>query len=308
MRSDYASASHRVLSWVEDHRRFFRFSEAQTSHDRILLLKPFAELVLAADLLLTVGVHERMARDLLDWAWGEVDEGRNLLQHLAVRTDLGTCLHLAGSFRSWGYRLEPLENLVGRIARLASFEAMELQAWRRLALSRSLERLGLCDWPQDPLRDSWLAARPEPWTVSLETAYAVTHEVFYVTDFGAQPGRLPDAIRGYLRLWLPSWSELFQSERNADLIGEFSMAADCLEFSGWPSDPLPVLAQWQQRDGSLEGPEGAGRRFVSRSDAVERVRFMKRYHTSLVALMAFAMRQASSPRTALDLGGPLGGG
>ena len=54
---------------------------------------------------------------------------------------------------------------------------------------------------------------PEPWTLDLQAAYGVTHDVFHLTDWGRARQRLSEELAEYLRLWLPAWLDTWLEER-----------------------------------------------------------------------------------------------
>ncbi len=125
--------------------------------------------------------------------------------------------------------------------------------------------------------------------MSGEIAYAITHEIFYLTDFGF--GRLPDStIDEYLGIWLPYWSRVFENQKDFDLTGEFAMAWRCIRpRSQQVAQGLSSVLSAQTPAGYVEGPEGAGSIVYQKDDSKNRRVFLGRYHTTLVAIMACAL-------------------
>lgn len=251
-------AFRRSLSWLMTHRREFSFRYEGDTRDQVLLLKPFAEYVLTIDVLQALGVREPDLAECMAEAWSISDEGNALLVIASARPDMTDVAGIYGHFIRWGYRNGRLERWLGKLWNLVSTHAVETPVWRRIALHYNFWRLGLAEAPDRLTTATWLAQGPEPWTISDPIAYAVTHEVFYVTDFGSYPERFPQNITDYVALWLPSWMRCFAAESNWDLVSEFLMVAACLREVDGISSPLLSLLEKQEADGCYPAPREAG--------------------------------------------------
>jgi hypothetical protein len=154
----------------------------------------------------------------------------------------------------------------------------------------NLWQLGLSRWPGGRRQGLYIETRPEPWVISGEVAYAVTHEVFYLTDFGFRPVE-DEEIAEYLRIWVPYWVRSFAAERDDDLTAEFAMVSTCLCTGNddGPSTHLLSVLEHQLQDGAVAGPKGAGSFLFADDDTPARRQFLGCYHTTLVTLMAAAM-------------------
>lgn len=295
-----------ALSWVEDNRAHFSPREhATTASEQVILLKPLSELVLTVSLLSRhPGLQERCL-PLLEWAWDEVQRGRYLLELTSARPELIETVGLYASIRELGVHNDRLEVWLREIVQSALFDGLELPAWRRTALHYNLARLGLVDPPTRSVSGSWLAALPEPWTISDTTGYPMTHEVFYLTDFGRQRDAVTPEVADYLALWLPAWWRCSLAVGNHDLAAEMIMTGACIGLPG-SSEALGTLASLQQADGRLPGPEGAGGDLPCPSGDRVRGGFLQSYHSTLVALLAMTTDRWSIPATAAELRAPQG--
>jgi hypothetical protein len=277
----------RVADWVDVNWDQFLLYHARSVDQRIFLIKPLGELALTAALLLRAGHLERWSKDKLDRIWNELGGGDTLLQVLAARPDLIVASTLYASFRKAGYRNSRLDLLVEHLAGTASCGAIEFPAWRRLDVAHGLDALGISPFPRKPTTGTWIAARPEPWLITDDIAYAVTHEIFYITDFGTEVGRLPDAIFSYVVTWLPAWLEIYARQENWDLYAEFVMVGACLHQG--QGNAVRHLAAQVQPEGYVSGPRGSAANLLHPAETTERSRFLRNYHTTLVAMMAFSL-------------------
>ncbi|UFR00762.1 hypothetical protein KBP30_06045 [Streptomyces sp. Go40/10] len=276
-----------ALSWIESHLSHFGVARHATDEfDRFLLLKPLSELALVASLLARdPGCAERCS-PLADWIWEEIGSGDDLVRLTCARPELLEVVSLYASLYTMGYRSNRLDAWVSYLSNSALMQGMELPAWRHTALRYNLARLELSPPPVKPAAGSWLSAMPEPWTFSDATGYPMTHEVFYLTDFGRRPEALTTpGVSAYLAFWLPTWLKCAQEAGNQDLAAELLMVGTCMaEPVGSPG--LSELRAWQRTDGSFPGPSGAGSGLPCRDGDTARRRFLSTYHTTLVALLA----------------------
>ena len=290
----------RSMSWMQEHRGDFALSHARDSLDYLLLMKPFAEYLLTIDTLRRVGGDTPQLAAALAWAWEETEGGDALLRLLMARPDFIDAACMYAHFWQAGYRHASLEAWLARLWQLQATQVVPSLRWNHLALHYTFWRLGLTDFPEHLLAGSWIAAQPEPWLISTPTAYAITHEGFYLTEFGQRPERLPHSVRRYLGLWLPVWTTIFMAEENWDLTAELIMLAVCLGTDEWQG-PLLRLVAAQAADGSYPAPLGAGRDLVRGVTCPERQHFLTCYHSSLVGLLAAAMATATvSEQAAVD--------
>jgi hypothetical protein len=280
------------IGWVADHLQEFSVggtSAASFSKADIARLKPISELALAVSLLNRCGLDLPILDELADWIWEECEEGRKITRLLLARPDFLPCCALYASMYQMGRRSSSLHPVIELLAKSDMAKVLPLQPWSRLALEYNLCKLDL--FPPNALRtdDLYVLTRPEPWVMSGEIAYAVTHELLYLTDFGFRPLGSED-LELYLASWIPYWAKVFIEERDDDVTGEFAMVASCVgDHGNFGAAALATVIAHADHDGSVCGPKGAGAVLFSEGDTEARRDFLARYHTTLVMVMSAAM-------------------
>lgn len=250
-------------------------------------LKPLGELVLIAEKLVRAETeHAAQGRAWLGWAWSELGEGDKLLQILAARPDLIILSTVYASFAQCGFVNPRLHDAIEGIYELDATRAIEFPYWRRLDVRHAMAGLRGTKLGGDALAGSWLSFRPEPWLLSDDAAYAVTHEIFYATDYGNDPAGVSGAMSDYLRLWLPVWLRIYERRSNFDLFAELLMCAGHLRFAEIYEAGLPRLLAEQAADGSFPGPVGSAANLITSSTPCARAAFLRDYHTTLVSILA----------------------
>ncbi len=284
-----------ALGWIAEHLDEFAISErldlsSPNLKDNLAQLKPISELALTLWLLRRCSLDNELTRSMAEWIWRQTQHGKVLTRLLLARHDFLPCCSLYASLYQLGYRAPHLDSLLDVLAGSQMARALPLPPWGALALDYNLFHLDLADPPDARKFALYTTAMPEPWVISGEIGYAITHEALYVTDFGF---RRPsdDQLVEYLKLWVPYWARVFVAERDFDLASEFAMVWRCLRLECPPGmeDPLDAILMAQTDAGYVEGPEGAGSILHRRDDTKDRRTFLGRYHTTLVALMACAL-------------------
>jgi hypothetical protein len=128
----------------------------------------------------------------------------------------------------------------------------------------------------------------QPWMLTEENAYVLTHEFFFATDFGKKPSAVPDTVREYVGLWLPAWLRYYVGRENWDLVAELLMTVEFLRLPGVSEEWISALLRAQQPDGFVNSAEGSFKRLLRPGQTEERRRFLKNYHSTLVAILAIA--------------------
>ncbi|AOS63659.1 DUF6895 family protein [Actinoalloteichus hymeniacidonis] len=248
-------------------------------------IKPLSELALAGSLAVREGVagsrEAQIAPEIVDFAWREFGCGSLLLAMQRRAPGETYPMETYAPFARAGRRNRDLDELLVHLAGLRAARVPELMPNRLLAVAGAQRIIGL---PQHidrvgALARTWLGGRPEPWTIDFLTAYAVTHTVFHVTDWGAHPAELPVPLQNYLHRWLPAWLEVYREARQWDLVGELLLVDLCLESPSYPVSCWTDLAEAQRPDGLLPyGPLPAPRRVAEA--------FRSCYHPTVVAAIA----------------------
>lgn len=277
----------RAARWLDRNLDQFRLVHAATLEQRIQLMKPLGELALAASVLSSCGHRQDWCRDKLQFVWDELDQGDAVLHLLAARPDLIVASTLYACFVQFGFRNARLDHLIEHLASSPACLGIEFPTWRRLDVAHGFEMLGLASFPGQPQEGTWLEKRPEPWLMTDDIAYAVTHEIFYITNFGRQRSRLSGQVASYVTTWLPAWLEIYERQENWDLYAEFVMTAACLDLER--SENTSRLVSQMTIDGYFPGPDGSASSLVDGNKTSSRKVLLQNYHTTLVSMMAIVL-------------------
>ncbi|MBB6171970.1 hypothetical protein HNR23_002030 [Nocardiopsis mwathae] len=283
-------SAHRVgdsaLDWLDHVRSCFALDHDAADHDLDGgALKSLSELALAVGLVRREAVFgprsSAVADSLFDFAWRELREG-DLLFRLQQHTPAATYpLEIYSTFAAAGYRHEELEELAAHLLSLRAARVPEQVPNRRLAVFAAARRTGLplYDDPAELTARTWLGATPEPWMLDATNAYGVTHTVFHLTDWGADPEGLPQELEEYLHQWLPVWVEVFDETGFWDLLGEILTVGTCLREPLLFPRVWAHLAKAQRDDGMV--PNG-----VTRPSCDPERAFRNHHHPTIVAVIA----------------------
>lgn len=255
------------------------------------LIKPLGELSLTASVLGRHDVYAAWAEEIQSYVWNQFDAGQRLLELLAARTDLMIAATVYAGLCNAQRRHTGLERFLRRMANTATCNAIQFPNWRRMDLEYGLEQLGMATIRPERIAAMWSSHRPEPWAIDTDSAYAMTHEVFYLSDFGRTPRRIPTSVRRYLHQWLPSWLTIFRERRNLDLYAELVMVHACIATGSRERQEaaLVPLLDAVQAHGMVPGPRGGGVSLLGRDRSPRRKHFIANYHTTLVGLMALVL-------------------
>lgn len=277
----------RALGWLNRNRGQLTFTGGATAElaEPDSVYKPLGELALAASLVLRddpfPAADRRAARDLLDFAWDQLRGGDLLyerqLRFPAMTDPLETYVH----FHRAGHRHEPLQALLAHLTGLRSYREYEHVPNRRMAVANATRVIGIDDRTDWSARTAatWLGATPEPWTMDWMTAYHMTHTVFHLTDWGAEPRGLPPHVRDYLATWLPVWTDVWLEIEEWDLVAELLLVDACLPEPAREPAAWRRLAAAQHEDGLLPRDGRTGTEDPT-------ARFHDHYHTAVAAVTA----------------------
>jgi hypothetical protein len=303
MEASDESVWRRALGWLERERDRFALPEGPPD---LFRLKALGELAAIVEVLhrqsdLDADTQERL-RALLAFAWDQFGRGDVFVTVLDAQPFpvLGTMYSV---FERAGWRHEPTRERLARLgqrgglsrprdggARLTS--AVNAQYGPDgvivlcLGLGLAWDVLGLSSiWSRGTLYPRTALARRQPVEALGEPeAYSLTHTVFFMTDWGARDGALPEADRAFLAARVPGWMEDFRAQGQLDLYAELAAVLACV--GGAAPQAEAVLRAAQEEDGSIKGPAA---RAAERTRGVldpERVRFIGAYHTTLASTLA----------------------
>jgi hypothetical protein len=161
----------------------------------------------------------------------------------------------------------------------------------RLALEWGAFHHSLPTWKQ-LVDDSILRKAPSPLHLDTEAAYQITHVILFLFGFGIRRGPVQIPDRARTRGLLIALIVTFCGERHWDLVGELLLCWDCLQLESGEiyEKAWDVFMAQQADDGSFAGPqsppESNGGDRERGKTLKNRRRFLERYHTTLVAILA----------------------
>ena len=284
-----------VFNWIEENFHQFQLPKSNNIEVTLGALKPLGELVLTMEIFHSYGYRKNESEIFISHAWDAVSKGDVLLNALAARPDLIVLSSLYANFKKFGCVNNKLEKLVLHLINTDSCQGLEFPYWRKLDLFHAAESLGVRRMPEVADKDCWFYRCPEPWVMSNDIAYAVTHDVFYLSDFGRHGiARFSKKSLEYLRVWTPSWLRIFSDQENWDIVSELLMVSQCIDNKKQEENFYSLLIGAQESDGLIPSPKGAGKQLLDFeiNPDKNRQRFLSNYHTCLVAGMALAMKSS----------------
>ncbi|MEU1126087.1 hypothetical protein ABZ371_21615 [Streptomyces sp. NPDC005899] len=281
------SMADRALSWLHANREFGALppGTTETMADPDSVYKPLGETTLAASLILRDNVagpgRLAAAQSLIDFTWEQFRHGDMLYERQLRHTLMTDPLEMYAPFVRCGYHHEGLHTLLTHRARLRSAGGVEMLPNRRLAAANAARVVGLPHGEDMAALagTTWLGATPEPWAINWITAYAMTHTVFHLTDWGADPAGLPPRLAEYVRSWLPVWIDVWREVGQWDLVTELLIVGASLPDPYCAPEDWEAVAALQQEDGLVPRD----------SDPVTgdpQQRFTDHQHTVVVAAVA----------------------
>jgi len=238
----------------------------------------------------------------IDDGWRELGEGAHLVHAMTLHPGLALMAPAYVPFHRRGHASAAVLDFVrATAARIADFPPP-----RRFYIAWAAEALELpCETSfEAAVHDAPLGRRPPPHALTTEDAYAITHAVFYATDWGRRsaelPGRRSAELPGrrsaelpaeYLAEVLEAWWPRCARAGNFDLLAELVMAARCVAAPCPREEIWRALVAAQEADGALPEPTGNVSRHLG-TGSRDRMRALTHYHPTIVALSAGAMWQA----------------
>ncbi|MGP3998733.1 DUF6895 family protein [Streptomyces sp. 8N706] len=168
----------------------------------------------------------------------------------------------------------------------------------------------------DVLPFTLLCNEPNVIKLADRDLYAITHTIFYATDFGLREPRWPDGFDpGEAVELLEALLVLSRGRKNADLVAELLCCLLCLGVreSGEADRAWDFLVSVQEADGRVDGPPGIVHPKLSDGDE-EYQRWATGYHTTIVTALAALLDRSprtlrkprpAAPPTRLDVAQPL---
>jgi hypothetical protein len=268
-----------IQNWIDLKLALFDPSQELFSGGLLANLKHCSELVLVLGYMQRSNVETQWATRLLHKLWDDVfGQGQLIRDVVLARPDMLPIIGVYSNMKASGLHSEDLDRLVALVAKEHWPRYLPLPAWRLIDIYNSLDRLGALEFPIELKRDCWICSFPSPSILSVEICYAITHEIFYLTDFGRLENRLSGSERNYIKLALPTWKDYAKRKDDLDLFAEFLLTEYCL--SGHPTSmDFAYCKQKQLPDGSFAGPLRARKELECQSSS----EFHSNYHTTLVS-------------------------
>ncbi|WP_259670152.1 DUF6895 family protein [Streptomyces sp. ID38640] len=290
----------RAVAWLAARRTLI--DPAEAAPGRVL----FARKALIETAFL-VGLRARLDPEPLDGDYSalleQVEEiaARPSYRELIARDEAALLLY-AGTYaalRLCGREDPEFRQLITQAAAGGYAAVFERIPYRQLDLLHTLE---LCDVPHtlpavdDVLPFTLLCNRPNVVKLTDRDIYALTHTLFYATDFGLREPRWPrDFDPGAAVELLEALLVLTLGRQNADLVGELLCCLLCLGVrdSEEGRRAWEFLAAVQEADGRVNGPPGVVHPGLADGDEEYR-HWATGYHTTIVTALAALLDR--SPR------------
>ncbi|MEV7684217.1 hypothetical protein AB0O64_37660 [Streptomyces sp. NPDC088341] len=256
-----------------------------------------------------VGLRARLDPDPLDGDYAALlDQVQDITARPSYREliarDEAAFLLYAGTYaalRLCGRDDPEFRRIVERIAASGYATVFERIPYRQLDL---LHTLYLCQIEHslpaldDVLPFTLLCNSPNAIKLTDNDIYAITHTIFYATDFGLRVPRWPHGFDpGEAVELLEALLSLTRGRENADLVGELLCCLLCLGVreSEEAERAWNFIASVQEPDGRVNGPRGVVHpKLADGDDAYQH--WATGYHTTIVAALAALLDR--SPRTA----------
>jgi hypothetical protein len=210
---------HRALLWIAERLHYFDPLSYTEILKLDLALKASAELALVCECGLSQ--HAENSRKeykyICSFIWGDVFCAPAVRDYL-LTTELGLLTFgFYASLRQCGYQDVEFEKRLHRLLEEGYVSVAERIPTRDLDLFHSLTRLGL-PWKGEPLDRIYsrclLAGHPSIYPLTVDDVYAITHAIFFVTDFGRTSGCFSDSDLNYLAYLLPKLLQFYLRKGN----------------------------------------------------------------------------------------------
>lgn len=290
----------RAVAWLAARRD--RIDPAHAAPDRVL----FARKALLETAFL-VGLRARLDPAPLDGGYATL---LDTIQDIAARPsyreliarDEAALLLYAGTYaalRLCGREDPEFRTLIQQSVSGGYAAAFERIPYRQLDLLHTLELCGIAHTlpsMAEVMPFTLLHNSPNVLKLADRDIYALTHAIFYATDFGLRPPSGPRSFdRGAAVELLEALLVLTRDQGNADLVGELLCCLLCLGVrdSEESHRAWEFLLSVQEDDGRVNGPQGVVHPGLTDGDDAYR-HWATGYHTTIVAALAALLNR--SPR------------
>ncbi|MEU4768225.1 hypothetical protein AB0H12_33745 [Actinosynnema sp. NPDC023794] len=214
-------------------------------------------------------------------------------RELVARDDRALLLYACtcAALRLCGQDDPDFDHAIDRAVNSRYATAFERIPYRQLDLLHTLELLEVdhsLPSVAATLPFTLLCADPSVVRLSDSDTYAITHTIFYATDFGTRTPDWPESFSLSRAVEiLESLLVLCRRRGNADLVGELLCCLSCLGIHDSPeSGPAwEFLARSQEPSGRVDGPDGIVHPVLGADDTAYRA-WATGYHTTLIVALA----------------------
>ncbi|HEY0254905.1 MAG TPA: hypothetical protein VGC41_25440 [Kofleriaceae bacterium] len=266
-----------ACAWVEAQLPAFALTPASPSA-HMAMLKALGDLAHCGELLSRTPGRERVGTHWLDRACEWLADGERI-HELVARNPIyapaaATALPLILAGRVRGGLVETLRRQVA-IAQLPSLAwTMLVPTLELCGISPSAEMISLAR------KTSVLAQKSDPARIPFDAAYVLAHECMYATKFSREDPPWDAATTAYACAALVTLEQRARAAADADLWAELAIAYRAVTGTRW----LDTSFFSQTRAGNVEPPA----ELTSIFPRLPHPRLSRTYHTTLVAIMAWA--------------------
>jgi hypothetical protein len=179
---------------------------------------------------------------------------------------------------------------VGKLCKLYGVMGPERLPFRQLDLQFGLANLGYPTAPEirmSSIKLSCLASSSRLLNIRPVDAYALTHNIFYATDFGRNPNAIDKPILGDLLFAMKRLCHIASSQNNMDLLAEYILCFGYLNaIDDDVIDLIHLLKEKKNADGSWSGPINIEPALIDENITSELHAFYSNYHTTILCWQA----------------------
>jgi hypothetical protein len=190
------------------------------------------------------------------------------------------------------YEIKPLSDILYKLIEIKYPILRDLPPSRLMDLRYSLDAMSISNsLPKmaSLFKKTLLAKNPPILYLSQFDVYAITHIIFYLSNFGLRKiEEMSISQMHYVRWLIDALMGLFLYQKNWDIVAELLMCYQCLNFYSQPlcSIAWNNLMRTQKKDGSFTGATSPGLTIKDEIKEPINYEFRENYHTTIVTLVA----------------------
>jgi hypothetical protein len=307
----------RALSWIKERKQLFNPLYHTNIRQIKMAIKASAELAMVCALARDNNHRSNPFgyRELMLFLWHEVFQQEALQEYLLDNPNGLPTFGMYASFRRSGFEDESYRSRLKWILSQGYMQAVEAPASAHMDFLYSLI-VGDLSVDEAKMRldemytRSLLAQHPPLLPLTKSDSYAITHTLFFLTDFGRRSlHRFSDQDAGYFGQALPRLLDFYVRRQNWDLSAELLIGMFVTDLCKLPAyrNGWHLLLSAQNVDGSftgpdleeVRGPEPATLVGTPSEEEAGWTLFSENYHTTLAVLMALQTCRLDSASSSL---------